>query len=114
MACTRCSQTLPAGSMGEASRFNGDLLCPRCAERERAHPDYPGKGARRAGSAPAVLYRAACKAEEFVITIRHLAASMAAGDRSQAFAFPDGSEVALPPNGHPRVLAYATTPRRAR
>jgi len=100
--------------MAEASRFNGDLLCPRCAERERAHPDYPGKDARRAGSAPAVLYRTTCKAEELVIAIRHLAASMVTRDRSQAFAFPDGSEAALPPNGHPRVLAYASSPPRAR
>jgi ssDNA-binding Zn-finger/Zn-ribbon topoisomerase 1 len=39
--CDRCGGELRVRQM---SRFNTDVLCPRCIEEEKSHPDY-GKAA---------------------------------------------------------------------
>jgi hypothetical protein len=36
-SCQRCFKETLATIM---SRFNTDIICPECADTERAHPDY--------------------------------------------------------------------------
>lgn len=124
--CARCGTDASHGSI--VSKFNTDVLCMDCKAREVAHPAYaeadraevdavrqgdlnfPGIGA------PAVLYQRPCKAEEFILSVRHITGAEARAARANSpgadpdapiFQFPDGSLAAVSQRGSLRVLAYS-------